>query len=135
MAELLKSIDQPITEEMLQSWVGKYIHCPTNIHEVYDPIDNVIKESNAWFAGQVAGYQKDYNAYDFPTGNFIEAQILYTVIFTDGSGYLLSPEKCEVYEITQYEFMQMVEEKQKKRSTIEIPKEQFIIPEQLEEDE
>jgi hypothetical protein len=72
-----------------------------------------------WFAGTVAGYVKEVLSYDF--GNDVRLdtpRIGYSILMTDGMGYILSSTKCEINEITMDEFSKMVEDHRKKQEAI-----------------
>lgn len=105
----VKTVDQEITEELVSSLVKKYIHVPTNIHKNAQSEEE--EEANAWFAGEVAGFEKAVLHFDYMKGEFREEPItFYNILLSDGMGYVLSNDTCEINEITKEEFDKMVQE-------------------------
>jgi len=115
LPQLIKSKDQFLTEEIVASLIGKFIHVPTNIHEINTPTGATTK-MNVWFAGVVAGYEKAVIGFDYETGSFKdEPENFYNVHLTDGMGYILTTlNDLEILELNEDEFNQLVEE-QKER--------------------
>lgn len=113
MSQTIKSADQSLTEEMLKSVVGKFVHIPQNLHTHRNEFDDKEEEFNAWFAGQVGGYEKAYISYDYEKDEFYpETKVCFHLLMTDGTGYVLSEDKLEILEITEEEFEQMVKDHQ-----------------------
>lgn len=125
--ELLKSKDQPLTEELVASLVEKLIYVPTNMHPA--PPGHPEPQVNVWFAGQVAGFEKGVVRYDFQKNDFFEEpKIFYNVILTDSMAYVLSPTEVEIYEITLEEFNKMVEEHRAKLLVQEAVDKKILVP-------
>lgn len=112
MTEVLKTIEQPLTEELVQNLVGKFIHVPTNNHKVPDEINGGDQEINVWFGGRVAGYEKAHIEYDYITNEFLQEPMThYNVLLVDGMGYVLSNVgDVEIHEISKDEYEAMVQE-------------------------
>lgn len=103
----IKTVDQQITEELVASMVRKYIHVPTNTHTNGDGGEEV----NAWFAGQVAGFEKAVLHFDYLKSEYRdEPATFYNILLSDGMGYVLSNDACEILEITKEEFDTMVQQ-------------------------
>lgn len=101
---LIKTTADKLDEHILENLKGKYIYVPTN--KVRDEEN---KEHNIWFAGQVAGYEKTKNFYDYVNEKFLETPIIsFNILLTDGMCYVLSEESV-IYEITEEEFLDLVE--------------------------
>jgi hypothetical protein len=125
MAKIIKPLGEKVTEETVKGLVGKLIHVPTNQHTF--PQENTT--INAWFAGQVAGYEKAYIKYDYEKGEFMEEpHLFFNVLLTDGKGYLLELVNSEIVELTEDEWNTMVAEYQAKTTITEVEKE-LIVPE------
>lgn len=120
MIQVIKAKDETLTEEMVASLIGKYVHAPTNIHEVQTPTGATTK-ANVWFAGIVAGYEKAVIGFDYAEGTFHkDSQTFYNVHLTDGMGYILtSAFELEIHELTEKEFAQLVEEKKEEQNILE----------------
>jgi len=112
MTHMIKAKDDKLTEEIVASLIGKYIHAPTNMHEIQTPTGATTK-ANVWFAGSVAGYEKAVIGFNYEEGTFHEElQTFYNVHLTDGMGYILtSAYELEIHELTEEEFNQLIEEK------------------------
>ncbi|MBT2283796.1 hypothetical protein J7E78_09625 [Paenibacillus polymyxa] len=112
MTHMIKAKDDKLTEEIVASMIGKYIHAPTNMHEIQTPTGATTK-ANVWFAGSVAGYEKAVIGFNYEEGTFHEElQTFYNVHLTDGMGYILtSAYELEIHELTEEEFNQLIEEK------------------------
>ncbi|ETT33327.1 hypothetical protein MHI48_19480 [Paenibacillus sp. FSL H7-0942] len=112
MTHMIKAKDDKLTEEIVASMIGKYIHAPTNMHEIQTPTGATTK-ANVWFAGRVAGYEKAVIGFNYEEGTFHEElQTFYNVHLTDGMGYILtSAYELEIHELTEEEFNQLIEEK------------------------
>ncbi|ETT53328.1 hypothetical protein NSQ20_20480 [Paenibacillus sp. FSL K6-1122] len=112
MTHMIKAKDDKLTEEIVSSMIGKYIHAPTNMHEIQTPTGATTK-ANVWFAGRVAGYEKAIIGFNYEEGTFHEElQTFYNVHLTDGMGYILtSAYELEIHELTEEEFNQLIEEK------------------------
>lgn len=125
MPQVIKAKDQAITEEIVKRLIGKFVHVPTNFHDVATPTGATTKV-NVWFAGVVAGYEKAVIGFDYETGEFNEEpQIFFNVHLTDGMGYVLTNDyDLEINELTEEEFTQLVEEHKEAQNTPEI-----ILPE------
>lgn len=103
----LKAIDQAVTEELVSSLVQKFIHVPLNTHKNPETGETV----NAWFAGQVAGYEKAVLNFDFLEGKYRDEPLTYfNILLNDGMGYVLSNEQSEIEEITKEQFTEMLTE-------------------------
>lgn len=122
--KVIKKENEPLTEEFLESLIGKYIHVPTNEHVTYDPMDKEFVKINAWFAGKVAGYEKSVFAYDYREDKFHDLpKTIYRVLLCDGMAYVISEEKSLFKELTEEEFIEMLAEHDvKKASKIILPK-------------
>lgn len=89
-----------ITEEEVISLAGKYISVPQNTHTGPDG-----ESVNAWFAGQIAGYEKAVISFDYVNGEFLNEPLVYfNLLMTDGAGWVLSKEELEIQIITKEEF-------------------------------
>lgn len=112
MTHMIKAKEDKLTEEIVASMIGKYIHAPTNMHEIQTPTGATTK-ANVWFAGRVAGYEKAIIGFNYEEGTFHEElQTFYNVHLTDGMGYILtSAYELEIHELTEEEFNQLIEEK------------------------
>jgi hypothetical protein len=116
---VIKSLDDAVTEELLLNLVGKMIHVPTNEHMSIDNETGTLNPVNVWFAGTVAGYAKEVLGYDFGNDDALtELKVAYSVLMTDGVGYILSSTKCEIKEITMSEFEEMVTDYKLKQEAI-----------------
>lgn len=110
MADIVKRQDEDVTQELIHSLVGKFIYVPTNIHIVNNELENKREQVNAWFGGQVAGYEIATIYYDYINDSFLEEpQTHFNILLTDGVGYILS-NVSEIQVLTEEEFMKMVEE-------------------------
>lgn len=111
MSKIVKRDSEIVSEELVASLVGKFVHAPTNKHifkrtaadgKKYD------EKVNAWFAGYVVGYAKEYLKYDFEADKETEeVSVIYTVLLSDGMAYQLSNES-DVVEITESEFAELL---------------------------
>ncbi|MBD8836328.1 MULTISPECIES: hypothetical protein [unclassified Paenibacillus] len=112
MTHVIKAKEDKLTEEIVASMIGKYIHAPTNMHEIQTPT-GATTQANVWFAGSVAGYEKAVIGFNYEEGTFHEEpQTFYNVHLTDGMGYILtSAYELEIHELTEEEFNQLIEEK------------------------
>ncbi|MGM7682833.1 hypothetical protein ACSVDA_11835 [Cytobacillus sp. Hm23] len=112
MSVLIKDSNMILTEELVKSFVGKIIHVPVNKHLVKQATDSgEIEESevNAWFAGEVAGYEKAYIKFDYERGKFLEKEKVYfNILLTDGIGYQLAVHDSEIMEITEEEWKKLI---------------------------
>ncbi|GEA16811.1 hypothetical protein E308F_30570 [Moorella sp. E308F] len=107
--ELVKKKDDKLTEELVASLVGKFVYVPTNIFDVSN--GDVLEQENIWFAGQVGGYSKVVLQYEYNTQRFAETpHEELNLLLTDGMGYALSNTNCEMYVITEDEFMELLAE-------------------------
>jgi hypothetical protein len=107
--ETLKTLEQPLTKELVESLVGLFIHVPTNLHKINDQEGE--REENVWFAGQVAGYEQAVVHFNYGEQTFKdEPTIYYNLLLTDGMGYVLSSEKVEINKLDENEFQAMLEE-------------------------
>lgn len=112
MSKILRDKETPVTEEILESLIGKIIHVPNNILPMVDSKGNIHKE-NVWFAGMVAGYDVVTSYFDFANNKFIDTPFKrISILLTDGMMYTLAPES-EILELTDDEFYKMVEENAK----------------------
>jgi hypothetical protein len=113
---MLKNKDQVLTEELLVSIVGKLIHVPQNVHKRTNYITGEEMEFNIWFAGQVVGYSKNVLNYDFMTDQITEkSDISFSLLLSDGRGYVITDD-CEIEEISQEDFLALVEKTEKERA-------------------
>lgn len=112
MSRTIKAFDQPVTEELIQGMIGRLVHAPTNKHVINNPMENNQEEEvNAWFAGQVAGYEKAYIQFDYEKNEMLEEpQLHYNLLLTDGMGYLISQKEAEIFEITDTEWESLLAE-------------------------
>lgn len=112
MSRIIKHIDEIATEETIKGLVGKLIHVPTNRHVINNPMEGGQEEIvNAWFAGQVAGYEKAVLVYDFETGEFFEEpHTFFNVLLTDGKGYMFELIQSEIVELTDVEWAELITE-------------------------
>ncbi len=109
MATLLKTVEEPLTEEFMASLVGLFVHVSVNEHEVQEDIDGSKEVRNVWFAGKVAGFEKAILSFDWASQKFINEPVThFTMLMTDGTGWLMSQTKTEVQGITEDEFVSMV---------------------------
>lgn len=118
MPQLIKAIDQNLTEEMVASLIGKYVHAPTNVHEIETPTGGKTT-ANVWFAGIVAGYEKAVIGFNYEEGTFMDAmQTYFNVHLTDGMGYILTTTReLELAELTEEEFTQLMKEHNESQNT------------------
>lgn len=132
MAVQIKTLEQTVSEDFINEMVGKTIHVPTNKHLVKQQLaDGSVEETkvNAWFAGQVVGYEKAYIKFDFESGQFLdEPKFYYNILLSDGMGYQLSLEESEIVEVTDEEFVTLLAEHQ---AAIDVEKKatEIILPE------
>lgn len=120
MGVSIKTVDQELTTELLDSMVGKLVYVPQNEHMAADEYSEELKAVNVWFAGTVAGYEISTVKYDYINDVFIdEPKITYNLLLTDGVGYILSTTKCAIEELTEEEFLKMVEEHQAKQKAVD----------------
>lgn len=111
MSTVIKAVDQEVTDELLKSLVGKYVHATKNVVEVPNELLGTKDKQNAWFAGMVAGYEKVWMHYDFENETFMdEPKLYYSLIQTDGTGFILSDTELELVELSEEEFSQMVKD-------------------------
>ena len=127
--KIVKKNEDFITKELLESLVGKIIHATVNNLELTDAT-NKVETVNVWFAGMVAGYDVVTTYYDYEDNSFSTTPtIRYSLLLTDGMAYTLASD-CELHEITQEEFLKLVEEytkEQMKKDTLILPEEKKII--------
>lgn len=119
--QIVKSIDEKLTEKTLQNLVGKYIYVPTNMVETLNHLEgDKVEEMNCWFAGRVAGYEKGYVHYSYEENEFLDEPVLfYRILLTDGMSYMITTEgELEIQELTADEFTQMVLEHQAKQKIV-----------------
>ncbi|MEC0276890.1 hypothetical protein [Peribacillus frigoritolerans] len=114
MSRIIKHLGELATEETIQGLVGKLLHVPTNKHVINNPMEGDKEETvNAWFAGQVAGYEKAFLVYDYESGEFFdEPHVFYNILLTDGKGYMLELSESEIVELTDTEWTEMITEHQ-----------------------
>lgn len=114
-----------LTEEYLETLIGKFIDAPTNMHTITTPEGKEVEE-NVWFAGRVAGYEKSVLGFDY-TGELgfnVPVTYRYALLLCDGLAYMLADD-CELYELSEAEFTEKLEafvaeqEAKKKIETIE----------------
>lgn len=115
MTQVIKAKSDTLTEEIVASMIGKYVHAPTNIHEVQTPTGATTK-ANVWFAGMVAGYEKAVIGFNYEDGEFSEQlQTFFNVHLTDGMGYILTTTfELELLELSKEEFEQLIADQKKK---------------------
>ncbi|PQP82078.1 hypothetical protein C0Q44_20720 [Paenibacillus sp. PCH8] len=132
MTHVIKAKDDTLTEELVASMIGKYVHAPINMHEVQTPTGATTK-ANVWFAGIVAGYEKAVIGFNYEEGTFHEAsQTFYNVHLTDGMGYILtSAFELELHELMEDEFNQLIEEKKEEERASAPPTLEEINPDTL----
>lgn len=138
MSNLIKAINEPVTEGMLKELIGKYVNVPTNPHVTQTPT-GATGTVNAWFAGKVAGYEKAYVGFDYPAQEFYaEPRTFYQLLLCDGMGYVLS-NGAEILEITEQDFTELVAREDAKRALeqmervednkeIFVPESEIIVP-------
>ncbi len=128
-ANVLKAQETVLTEELLQSLVGKTIHCPVNYHTTVQNLTGEDSEVNVWFAGMVAGYEKIYLAVDLASESNVltitEPRTDFRLIMTDGASYALA-DQSKVLEITDQQLAEMVKKHRKEQGL----KDLLILPEQ-----
>lgn len=114
MTQVIKAKSDTLTENIVASMIGKYVHAPTNIHEVQTPTGATTK-ANVWFAGMVAGYEKAVIGFNYEDGEFREQpQTFFNVHLTDGMGYILTTAfELELLELSKEEFEQLMEDQKK----------------------
>lgn len=104
----IKDVSDSITEDLLITLIGNYIHVPTNPLVVNEGLEE--NTVNVWFGGRVAGYEASKIWYDFKENEYKEdAVIAYSIVMTDGASYIIS-ESSEVYLLTEYEFKSLFQE-------------------------
>ncbi|WMT39254.1 hypothetical protein RE628_17535 [Paenibacillus sp. D2_2] len=125
MPHVIKAKEQALTEEIVTSLIGKFVHTPTNMHEVSTPT-GATTMVNVWFAGKVAGFEKAVIGFNYEDGSFLETpQTYFNVHLTDGMGYILTTvNDLEINEVTEEEFLALVEEHKESEDTSEM-----ILPE------
>ena len=102
----VKEMDARLNEELLSGLIGTVVHAKTN--ELLDKEGNV---HNVWFAGMVAGYQKSVIAFDYVEDKPLdEPKVQLQILLTDGMAYGLSETALEINELTDDEFLALVEE-------------------------
>ena len=114
MTQVIKAKSDTLTEDIVASMIGKYVHAPTNIHEVQTPTGATTK-ANVWFAGMVAGYEKAVIGFNYEDGEFSEQpQTFFNVHLTDGMGYILTTAfELELLELSKEEFEQLIADQKK----------------------
>jgi hypothetical protein len=111
LGTVVKAVDQEVTIEILDSLIGKRIYVPTNVHMVAANPDDEFKAINVWFAGTVGGYEIAKIKYNAMQDTFFnDVKVSFNVLLTDGVVYQLSSIKCEILELTEDEFLQMVKD-------------------------
>lgn len=121
---ILKNREDFITETLLTSMVGKFIHAPINNHE-FTNNKGENETVNVWFAGLVVGYDTAVIYYDFENNSFLDSpEVKYSLLLSDGMAYSLSLDS-EIVELTEEEFSDMVEKFAKEQ----MAKESIILPE------
>lgn len=115
----VKTVEQPLTLELVQSLVGHFVYVPTNTHIMPSDLEESGKEVNSWFAGQVAGVETTSIKYNYVLGVFQEEPTVFvSLLLTDGVGYTLSKTACEINIITETEFNILVEEHKKQNDKV-----------------
>ena len=133
MAIQLKTKEQTFDELAITELIGKTIHVPTNKHVVkQQQEDGSVMDTtvNAWFAGQVAGYEKAHLQYDFTSGTFLdEPKFYFNILLSDGMSYQLALTDSEILELSDEEFTTLLAEHQ---ASVEVEKKalELIVPEQ-----
>ncbi|MDP9699792.1 hypothetical protein J2T16_002693 [Paenibacillus intestini] len=114
MTQVIKAKSDTLTEDIVASMIGKYVHAPTNIHEVQTPTGAMTK-ANVWFAGKVAGYEKAVIGFNYEDGEFSEQpETFFNVHLTDGMGYILTTAfELELLELSKEEFEQLIADQKK----------------------
>jgi hypothetical protein len=109
VAQVVKVVSDPLTEELLRTLVGEYVHGTKNGHDMINPTDGSVERHNVWFAGQVAGYEKAEISFDWQNEQWLDVpQVFYNLLMTDGTSYLLSQDELEISIISEYEFTAML---------------------------
>lgn len=122
MGVVLKTKEQPLTEELVGGMVGRIVHAKINKHLVPKqsvlvdtPIEGMFEEVNVWFAGVVVGYQRSVIGVDL-MAETAEIQLLekplvsFNVVLGNMSTYTLSDKELEIDEITGEELVVLFEE-------------------------
>jgi hypothetical protein len=110
MGKSIKESNVSLTDELVKSFIGKYIHVATNMHQGIDDRSGLPKEVNVWFAGRAIGFSKEVVFYNFETDTMLDIPVVtYTMLMADGMGYMLSNTLCEIDELTKDEYTDMVE--------------------------
>lgn len=92
-----------VTEDLVKSLIGKYVHVTNNFLEVNS--EEGTRVSDMWFGGKVAGYQARYTYFDFKKEEPADEQIQYHLIMTDGEGFMLA-EECDIEELDEESFFE-----------------------------
>lgn len=110
MPQIVKTQDQPLTEEIVLFLMGRYVHAPVNNHEIPNDLEGGAHQvENVWFAGKVVGYEKAFIGYDYDRRVELEEPLtFFNLMLSDGMGYQLSTEALELNELTEEEFRDMV---------------------------
>lgn len=116
---MLKKAEDQLSQEFLESLIGKMVHVPHNTHKTLNDIEEKIEDINVWFAGTVAGVERSVLKYDYIQDTFTEdLKESYTLLLTDGIGYILASD-CEIKEITEEEFEVLYQEHIKTQEALE----------------
>lgn len=104
----IKDINDSITEDLLATLIGNYIHVPTNPLVVNEGLEE--NTVNVWFGGRVAGYEVSKIWYDFKENEYKEdAGVVYSIVMVDGASYIIS-DFSEAYILTEDEFKSLLRE-------------------------
>jgi hypothetical protein len=123
VAQIVKTVEQATTEELLRGLAGRFMHVSINEHTQVNDVDGSIEVHNVWFAGKIAGFEKSELFYDWVKQEPLETpEIHHTLLMTDGTGWVLSKTALEIQEITQEEFTEMVASEQAKQAVEEVVK-------------
>ncbi|MGA4519274.1 hypothetical protein ACPA0F_18610 [Solibacillus silvestris] len=132
MVNQLKTVEQTFDESAIAGLIGKTIHVPTNKHTVKQQAEDGSLEDtvvNAWFAGEVAGYEKALLQFDFTDGKFMDKpKVFFNILLTDGMSYQLALTESEIIELDEAEFATLLAEHQ---AAIDVEKKalELIVPE------
>lgn len=128
MGVQIKSAAEKLTEDLLESFIGKIVHIKENplTFKRKDGTGSEVK--NVWFYGIVAGFNKIVYGFNGVTNEFMpEYRIEYAMNLTDGTSLIVT-DKTVIDEITEDELRDKIEETLKKntaRNVIKIPGRDF----------
>lgn len=129
--QILRDTSQKgLTEEFVQSLVGKIIHVPINKLNVFNSVEGRMEEVNAWFGGLVVGYEKAVLHYDYYNKTDLEEpKVFFNVLLKDGMGYALSQEELEIRELDEIEWAKLLAEHHKEEIVQQVMEKEILVPE------